>query len=191
MKINPEPSLSLRCRGCSAAILHFPQFSWFSCWLHCTDHWIFETRGFTIYHPKFWFWFKLWNSDGWATQESMHEQELQRLAVSPQKSCLELQPGGKSRVQSFYTLALNRSRKLHLLKYKPKCKWYSPVLTTLSPSDLQITDSETLHQLIHWWLAKSQTSAWKTSCKLLHGHFTTLIFLHSKICVLWLCSYLP
>lgn len=137
-KINPELSLSLRCRGCSAAILHLPPFTWFSCWLHCTDHWIFETWGFNINHSRM-FWFKLWNSDGWMTQESMCEQELQRLAVSPQKSCLEPQPGGKSRsTRSFYTLALNRSRKAHTLK----CKWYFLALTTRSPSDLQITASE-------------------------------------------------
>lgn len=58
--------------------------------------------------------------------------------------------------------------------------WYFLVLTTLSPSDLQNTDTETLHQLIHWWLTKSQTSVRKTSYKLPHGHFTTLIFLHSN-----------
>lgn len=95
-KINPELSLSLRHRGCSAAILHLPQFNWFSCWLHCTDHWILETWGFNINHSRM-FRFKLWNSDGWATQESVCEQELQRLAVSPQKSCLEPHPEGKSR----------------------------------------------------------------------------------------------
>lgn len=97
--------------------------------------------------------------------------------------------------QSFYILALNRSRKVHLLKCKPKCKWYFLVLTTLSPSDLEITDSETLHQLVYWWLTKSQTSAWKTLCKLLHSHFTTLIVvittLHRKIWVIKLCSYHP
>lgn len=86
--------------------------------------------------------------------------------------------GKAESTQSFYTLILNRSRKVRTLK----CKWYFLVLTTRSPSDLQITASETLHWLIHWWRTKSQTSAWKTSCKLLHGLFTTLIFLQQCLC---------
>lgn len=87
--------------------------------------------------------------------------------------------GKAESTQSFYALILNRSRKVRTLK----CKWYFLVLTTRSPSDLQITASETLHQLIHWWRTKSQASAWKTSCKLLHGLFTTLIFLQQCLCV--------
>lgn len=94
-----------------------PQFSWFACWLHCTDCWVLKTLELKINHSKM-FWFKFWNSRR-AVQESECTQNFGGWLCSPRRPVLNQERKAES-TQSFYILALNTSRKVHTLK----CKWY-------------------------------------------------------------------
>ena len=96
VKKSPELFPSLRYTKLFCCNSSLPQLNWFACWLPCSDRWVLETPEFKTHHSKM-FCVKFWNSSGWVVQESECELRLRRLAMSPQKTCLDPHPRGKSR----------------------------------------------------------------------------------------------